>query len=70
MGLGGELYFAPDSLTGDDLDDYLDGTVRLAYRLLDNADVHIGYRFVEAELAGGFEVEIDDSLHVGLRIEF
>ena len=44
--VGGELYFAPDTLTDHDLVEYFEGTVRVAYRLLPTADVHVGYRFL------------------------
>ncbi len=42
--------YAPDILTGGDFENYIELGARVAYQVLPNAAVFVGYRFIEAEI--------------------
>ena len=59
-------HYAPDILTGGDLDNYTDYGLRLSYQLLDNAAVFIGYRNITAE-KGKYDYDAYDGGFAGFR---
>lgn len=67
--VGAELLFAPDILTGGDFENYIDTHLKLGFQLLPNADIFLGYRFVEAE-QGKFDYEIYKGGFLGFSIDF
>ena len=68
--LGAELYLAPGSLASGDLDRYIEAAALVGFRILDRAEIHVGFRLAEVDLAGGSEVTIEEGAYVGIRLEF
>jgi hypothetical protein len=66
----GELYFAPDILTGGDAEEYVDGTVRVGYSVTRQADVYLGARYVSADYDDRPSIKFDTGLHAGLTLRF
>lgn len=60
--------YAPDVTTFDDGDGLFDGRVRLQVDLSDFAAAFVGYRFLEVQLDGRSDAEIEDRLHLGIRM--
>ena len=68
VGIGGELYFAPDITTFDEATRYTEATVRADYQLLPQALLYVGYRVIEMDFDDVDDVEIDDSFQVGMKL--
>lgn len=66
----GELYWAPDILTGGDAEEYVDGTVRVGYSVTRQADVYLGARYVSADYDDRPSIKFDTGLHAGLTLRF
>jgi hypothetical protein len=65
-----DAWYAPDALTINDLETYEDFSVRLAYNFLRDADIYVGWRYVNAEFDNNSDVEFDDDINVGINIRF
>lgn len=65
---GASLFYAPDILTGGDFDNQIDANIRIGFKVLPNADVYLGYRFIEGE-RNNYDFEIYDGGFLGFRIE-
>ena len=68
--LTGAAYFAPDILTGSDLEKYQDYTARLGYQILRDAEIYLGVRYVKGSFDVTPEVLFDDGAHIGFSIRF
>jgi hypothetical protein len=68
--VSGELYWAPDLLTGGDADEYVDGTVRVGYSVTRQADVYVGARYVSADYDNRPSIKFDTGLHAGFNLRF
>ena len=66
----GHLYYAPSSLAFSGVDDYLDVGVSAAYLVHERAAVYVGARLVRVDFENLPSVDLDDGLHVGLRLNF
>ncbi len=66
-----DIYYAPDVLAFDDISRYLDFTVKIQYRIIEQAWLYIGYRNAEMESASnGNDFEIDEGGHLGIMLWF
>lgn len=71
IALGGELFFAPSITTTGDGDSFLDFRVRAEVELLPSATAFVGYRSLSSEFDGDVDdYDIDDNLHLGIRLQF
>lgn len=70
VALGAYGYFAPEVTTFGDTDKYYDVGLSLGYEVIKDASVYVGWRKVVADLDGGGEIEADDGLNIGLRLDF
>jgi hypothetical protein len=68
--VSGELYWAPDILTGGDAEEYVDSTVRVGYSVTRQADVYVGARYVSADYDNRPSIKFDTGLHAGLNLRF
>jgi len=68
VSLSGELFYAPDIITGGDFDHTRDISLRLNYQLIDNGAVFIGYR--DFEVDAGPDVDIYQDPYLGIRFSF
>ncbi len=64
------LYFAPDTLTADGIDDLVEGVIRFAVEVVPRAELYFGYRVIELDFDTGVSVDMDDQIHVGLNLRF
>ena len=48
--ISGSVHYAPNILTGGDFENYLELGARISFKLLPNADIFAGYRFLETEI--------------------
>lgn len=58
-------YYAPDILTGGDFENYTDASLGFGYRVLPNADLSVGYRFLEAS-----QEQYDYEIYNGIFFNF
>lgn len=65
-----DIYYAPDVLSFDDIEKNLDMSVRVQYRIIEQAWVYLGYRNAEVRPVHGNEQTIDEGGHVGLMLWF
>lgn len=70
LGIGGQIYYAPNILSFSDAKRYTEASVRIDYQLLVQGFVYVGYRRIEFDLEGGGELTVDDEGHVGMKILF
>lgn len=68
--VSGELFWAPDLLSGGDAEDYRDAGLRLSYSVIRQADVFVGARYVRAEYKRRPNVHFDTGMHAGLSLRF
>ena len=70
MAVGADLYYAPGITTFSDGDDLLDLKIRFEADVLPSATAFIGYRNVVVNLEDGPSYDIDENVHLGIRILF
>jgi len=68
--VSGELYWAPDILSGGDAEEYRDGTVRVGYSVTRQAEVYVGARYVSADYKDRPSIKFDTGLHAGFNLRF
>jgi hypothetical protein len=66
----GDAYIAPSILTLSDLDKYQDYSFRVGYNIMREADLYLGWRYVEGRFENGSEVKFDDGFNLGFNIRF
>ncbi len=70
MAVGGDVYFAPDITTYGDGEDLLDLKIRFEADVLPTATAFIGYRNVVVGIEDGPSYDVDENVHLGIRILF
>ena len=70
VALGGSFFYAPDITTFSDGDSLADFRVRAEVDVLPSATAFIGYRLLTTDLTGGGTHDVDDDVHLGIRIQF
>lgn len=65
--VGAELYYAPSITVSDDLDNTIDFNFRVNYQAFENGSIYAGYRLIELDTGAG-DFEVDDSLHIGIKL--
>lgn len=70
LGFGGSLYYAPKITSFLDSEEYVEWNLSVDYQLLTKAFVYVGYRKVEVDIKNKSRYEVDDNLHVGMRLMF
>ena len=68
--VSGTFNFAPDILTFGQADRIIDWNVRAGLPLTDNIDGFVGFRFLQFEDTLPGDREVDDRLHIGIRVTF
>ena len=64
------LWYGPDPATVGDIDEYLEYSVSVGYEVLRDAELYVGYRKVEVGIDHGPNVDLEDSAHIGVRLQF
>jgi hypothetical protein len=71
LSLAGSLHYAPSILSFGDSDDLTSLELRVSYRVIRNAEVFGGYRYLNTDLDGtNGDVELDEGLMAGIKIFF
>ncbi len=70
LGLGAHVYFGPEVLSGGDLEKYREVGLRAAYKILEGADIYLGYRYIKASFEQSPSVTLDEDAHIGLSLRF
>lgn len=70
VGFGGSLYYAPNITSFLDADEYTEWGLFADYQVLTQAHVYLGYRHVEVGAEKGGSAELDDHVHIGMRMNF
>ena len=72
LSFGGSLHYAPSILSFGDSDDMTGVELRGSYRVIRNAEVFAGYRYLNTELdfAGSPDVNLDEGVLAGIKIFF
>ncbi|GAB4297606.1 MAG: hypothetical protein Kow0096_15720 [Thiohalomonadaceae bacterium] len=70
VGFGGSLYYAPNITSFLDAEEYTEWGLFADYQLLTQAYVYVGYRNVEVDAENGGSAELDDHVHIGMRMNF
>lgn len=71
MSLGVQVFYAPDITTGGDADSLTDASLRFAVEVVPGTSGFVGYRLFEAGAEhGGDDYELDENVHIGLRVIF
>lgn len=65
-----DLFYAPNVVSFGDADGFLEMSVRAEYQLMENADVFLGVKKIEMDFEGIGEADIDDSIFLGIGINF
>ncbi len=70
MHLSAEAFYAPDITTTGEGDSMLDFNTRFEIEFIPRTSGFIGYRKMEVDLDNAEDAELDDNIHVGLRLNF
>ena len=71
LSFGGSAHYAPSILSFGDSDAITDIEARISYRVIRNADVYAGYRYVNTDLDNSRrDVNLDEGVLVGMKIFF
>ena len=67
----GEVFIAPSITAFNDIEDIVDINLGIEYQPANNASFYAGFRRVEIEIEDtNDDVEIDDGLHIGVKLNF
>ena len=70
LSLRGHAYYAPGVLSGNDMEEYQDYALQLAYNVLREADAYVGLRYVSADYEEASSANYSTWLHVGMAFRF
>jgi hypothetical protein len=68
--VSGEVYWAPDILSGGDADGYVDSSIRLGYSVTRQAEVYVGARYTGASYDNRPDILFDTGMHAGFNLRF
>ena len=71
LSVGGSAHYAPSILSFGDSDAVTDIEARVSYRVIRNADVYAGYRYVNTDLDNSSaDINLDEGVMAGMKIFF
>ncbi len=70
LSVRGELYYAPDVLSFDEVKRYVDFFARVQYRIIEQAWVYAGYRNAEMKGVKASDQKIDEGFNLGIMLWF
>jgi hypothetical protein len=70
LSVRGHVYYAPGVLSGNDMEEYQDYQVQLAYNVLREADAYVGLRYVSADYEEASSANYSTWFHVGMAFRF
>lgn len=63
-------FFAPSITSFSDADGFIEYRIAVELEVTPSARAYIGWRNMEYELETGADIEIDDDIHFGVKVEF
>lgn len=66
----GALHYAPSILSFGDSDDLTSLELRANYRVIRNAELFAGYRYLNTDIEGGGDINLDEGVLVGMKLFF
>ncbi|MBV1920642.1 MAG: YfaZ family protein [Pseudomonadales bacterium] len=70
LSVHGEAYYAPKVTMFVDIERFVDVTVRIKYRILEQGAAYLGYRSQKVHIKHGGSENIDEGVHVGISLQF
>ncbi|OUS25757.1 hypothetical protein A9Q99_20070 [Gammaproteobacteria bacterium 45_16_T64] len=70
LSIHAEAYYAPKVLAYDDVERFLDTSISLKYRALEQGSIYVGYRKQEVDIKDGERADIDNGAHIGISLQF
>lgn len=70
MGVFGEAFYAPSITSFGKTEEVVEVSLDLEAEVAPSAKGYIGYRFLNMDVEGGTDVDLDKSVHLGVMIEF
>lgn len=70
VGVDARLTYGPDIFTFGDADNYLESGLGLSYQVLPNARLTLGYQHIRAGLENHHSYRLDDTIRVGVTLDF
>lgn len=70
LSLRGHAYYAPEVLSGNDMEEYQDYALQLAYNVLREADAYVGLRYVSADYEEASSANYSTWAHIGMAFRF
>ncbi|WP_166254031.1 YfaZ family outer membrane protein [Marinobacter salicampi] len=71
LSLHGSLHYAPSILSFGDSDDMTSLELRVSYRVIRNAEIFGGYRYLNTDIDGtNHDINLDEGVLAGLKIYF
>ncbi|PAV26099.1 hypothetical protein CF392_07665 [Tamilnaduibacter salinus] len=70
LSVGGSLHYAPSILSFGDSDDMTSFDAQASYRLIRNAEIFGGYRYVNTDLDPRGDLTLDEGVMAGIRLFF
>jgi YfaZ precursor len=66
----GALHYAPSILSFGDSDDLASLELRANYRVIRNAELFVGYRYLSTDFERGGDLDLDEGLMAGMKLFF
>lgn len=63
-------YYGPDAASFGDFDEFIELAASVGYEILRDAELYLGYRLISVDIDNGPDVDLEDGLHVGVRLDF
>lgn len=70
LSLDMNIGYSPKVLTHSDGTTYKDGKVKINYKIIDNGYVYLGARKIKTTYKDNSEIEFDDSMFFGYKVQF
>lgn len=70
MGVFGEAFYAPGITSFGEAEEVVEASVGFEAEVAPSAKGYIGYRLIDMEIKGGYDVDLDKNIHLGVMLEF
>ena len=70
LGFKAAVHYAPSITTFSDAEQFLRTDLKVTYRVIQNADVYVGYRNVRVDIENQGHRSLDENVHLGFMIIF
>ncbi|MGY5451824.1 YfaZ family outer membrane protein [Agarivorans sp. MS3-6] len=68
--VSGSAYYAPSVLTSSELNRYYDLDAKIAYSIMPQADVYLGYRAIQFRYSSQQDLDFNKGLYIGAAFNF